>query len=912
MTARLYLGGSRQITRGKQRNTLTCALCRQWRTDIQACPATSYKIPHLIINNAHYSVPFEVATQFALHYSNVSATTQYPPHLHATLNARLEALNFLSTNTESYNLPFKIYELKLALSKCGNTSVGPDQLAYPFFKNLTEPGLLNLLFGFNQIWTAGSFPDSWKESIMIPILKPSKLPTDPASYRPISLSSCASKILEKMVNGRLRTYIDTNQLLSPYQTGFRPGHSTADGLARLIDTAQKSLQIREVTVALFLDLKAAFDKVHHSALLIKLHQLGIRGRLATYIQNFLTQRRFSVRCGKTLSPLHDQEHGVPQGCVISPTLFQILINDIGDNLSNVSPHIQYTLYADDIAIWYSHPSVDFANGKIQRALNQISRWCSRWGLQISPAKSATLIFSHRTKLQPATPLNVQGENIPLVQTYKFLGITLDCTLSFKHHILDIKKRCSRRLNILKCIAGRDWGADRSTLLRLYTSLIRPILDYNAFLFDTISDTHVSSLEAVQNAALRIATGALRTTPTVNLHAETNIPPLQFRRKYLLLRFYLRTLSRPMKPIFKHIEHLPGNQCYTMAQRKHPSLAMSIQNAIDLFHFPPIPIMSVPGLRPYWTRHAPTVEYLFTDNKSSLIPAEIHELFNTYLHKHNNYFFIYTDGSRNNDRAGAAFYCRSLTRSRRLSDYYSIYSAELSAILSALVYITHKRIPRSIICSDSKSSLQALSSFHNSSHPLIDKILTLLNNIPGLEIKFLWIPGHADILGNTHADKAAKHSLLLPENNAVLCPVSDGLNVLHDKFRRFLQRDWDITNHYYFHPIKPKLGHWSSSFQNTRLKEIILARLRLGHTKLTHSHLIENRRPSQCHRCRVPYTIPHFLFVCPLYHDQRQNIIRHVTANRLPLTLPLTLGDSNPDLLALLFAFLHETRLENFI
>ena len=197
-------------------------------------------------------------------------------------------------------------------------------MAYTFFKNLSESGLINFLTALNQLWKEGTFlyPGALAVSTLIPILKNNKPPSDPGSYRPISLSSCASKIFERMVNSRIRVYLESNQKLTLYQNGFRPGRSTADNLIHIIDSAQRGFQQKQVTVALFLDLKAAFDKVHHSSLLIKLHEIGVRGRLAaTFIKNFLNNRTFSVRCGKDFSERTAQENGVPQGSPLSPTLF---------------------------------------------------------------------------------------------------------------------------------------------------------------------------------------------------------------------------------------------------------------------------------------------------------------------------------------------------------------------------------------------------------------------------------------------------------------------------------------------------------------------------------------------------------------------------------------------------------------
>ena len=295
---------------------------------------------------------------------------------------------------------------------------------------------------------------------------------------------------------------------------------------------------------------------------------------------------------------------------------------------------------------------------------------------------------------------------------------------------------------------------------------------------------------------------------------------------------------------------------------------------------------------------------------------MHARFAEIKHNHADYTFIYTDGSRRDGHTGAAYTLNDGYGSRRLSDFHSVYTAELIAIYSAIRHVLRHKIHRSIICTDSISSLQALSSIHNSSHPIVSQIrvlVTSLSSLPGNYIlKFFWIPGHCGIQGNETADRLAKESLLFPARNDLDCPVNDVLNKLHENFRSFLQFDWNTVNHFHLHRIKPTLGHWPSAHQNTRLKEILLARLRLGHTKITHSHIIEQRPPSSCHRCRTRYTIQHFLLECPLYNVQRQRIVRHVTANRLPLTLQTLLGDSDPDLLELLFEFLHTTKLEIFI
>ena len=869
-----------------------------------------FKIPHLIINDTHHSTPLDVATQFAAHYARVSAHNNYPQQLHDTLNTTLTTCHFQSDNTEHYNHLFTLYELQLAISKCGNTSIGPDQMAYPFFKNLSESGLINFLTALNQLWKEGTFPLSWSSSTLIPILKNNKPPSDPASYRPISLSSCASKIFERMVNSRIRVYLESNQKLTLYQNGFRPGRSTADNLIHIIDSAQRGFQQKQVTVALFLDLKAAFDKVHHSSLLIKLHEIGVRGRLATFIKNFLNNRTFSVRCGKDFSERTAQENGVPQGSPLSPTLFLILINDVFSDMSSISPQIKYSLYADDLAVWFSHACVDTANLYIQQALNSIQRWCCRWGVQISPAKSASLVFSQRPRHNtPHIPLNLNGENIPQVNNFKYLGLTLDRRLTFNAHIADLKQRCSRRINILKCIAGREWGADRRTLLHLYTTLIRPILDFNAFLFGNISQTQSNKLESIQNSALRVAIGALRTTPIKNLNIETNIPPLVRRREYQLLRYLARSAARPETNSFS-IMSQPVPDELTDRQFKFPTINIRIKKLLNEYKVPFPHIMRCPPLQAFWMNTPIETTLLFSDPKATLIPEDIINMFNQFKSEHQDSSFVYTDGSRADNRTGSAFLVDGYHQSSRLPDFFSVFSAELQAIASALQYIDGSNLNHSkvVICTDSKSAVCALAAQHNSAHPIIDQIRKLINN-SNKDIEILWIPGHCGIPGNEKVDKCAKEILRDQPQNDIPCPASDYLNHLHSSFRATLQLVWDLNPHYHLHQIKPRMGHWPSSNRNTKLQEIILARLRVGHTSLTHYHIFEHSPPPICHRCGCRYTIDHFLLRCPVYDSARHPLIRYTATNRLPLTLSVLLGDSYPDLLDLLFVFLHETKLE---
>ena len=869
----------------------------------------SFKIPHLQINNTHYLVPLDVATQFALHYTNISSSQQYTHSLTTSLDNQLTHLSFHSNNTEKYNSLFSEHELQIALAKCGNTSVGPDQVAYQFLKNLPASGLETLLATINSLWESNSYPPSWRESIVIPILKPSKPPSDPANYRPISLTSCASKLMERMINGRIRAYLESNELLTHYQNGFRPGRSTSDSLAYLIDSIQKGFQFDDYTIAVFLDFKNAFDKVHKSAILIKLHSMGLRGRTAHFIQGFLSNRTIRVRCGNTYSPSFTQDHGLPQGSVISPTLFLIMINDI---LTNSSQHIKYSLYADDVALWCTHNNLIEGIKLIQHTLQHIENWCTKWGLVLSPSKSVAMIFAPKEPNFHHPNLHINNAPLKYVKNYKYLGITLDTTLNFSKHFEDIKQRCTRRLNILKCIAGREWGADRRTLSRLYTSLIRPILDYNGFLYDDIAGRGIDSLQIIQNAAIRIILGAMRTSNIDTLHIEADLPTLDRRRKYLLLRYFIRSSARPKGLSHQILTTQHQTETPSARERRFPLISFRLQKLINHFQINIPPILPIPPLTSMWLDPVPNIDFLFTSNKKITSLQEIAQLFLEYQDKHRNHFFFFTDGSVADGKTGAGVFSQTYQNASRLHDIYSIYSAELSAILHAINYIRKKNIIHAIICTDSLSSLMAISNRKQVDHHivyLIKKNLIKLHR-RGFHIRILWVPGHSGIKGNDQADQLAKDSLALPARNHIRCTHQDVASLVQSALTKLRQFDWDTFPHYHAHPIHPKIGLFKSANQNTRLKETVIARLRIGHCILTHAHLYHNEPPPTCPHCTPPtkLTIAHFLFHCTQFDLPRQHIIHYTNTHNIPLDLPTLLGDNHPELLDILFEFLKESNL----
>ena len=414
---------------------------------------------------APISDPHEAVNAIAEQIAHNSSNHNYRPGFIASSHRFVIPLEtFHSTDEEDYNKAFSVQELQAAIVASGSTSVGPDQLHYDFFRHLPESTLLQILQAFNSLWQQHTFPESWHESIIIALQKPGKDRTDPNNYRPIALTSCLGKLLERMVGKRLTSTLETRHLISKFQCGFRPNHSPIDHLVRLETDIRQGFKNKQHTVVIFLDIKKAYDMVYKPALIQKIHKLGFRGHMAYYLCNFLSgTRRVRVRLRSIYSAFHDLQNGLPQGSCLSPILFNIFIDDLFDDLPL---QIRYSLFADDAALWCTNADCDISVSRLQTGLSRLENWSRMNGLSFSAEKSASMVFSRHTSTKPSVHLHIYNTHIPYVHYFKFLGIVFDRNLSMARHVKYIQAKCSSRLNLFRCLTSSECGADRVTLLRL--------------------------------------------------------------------------------------------------------------------------------------------------------------------------------------------------------------------------------------------------------------------------------------------------------------------------------------------------------------------------------------------------------------------------------------------------------------
>ena len=191
---------------------------------------------------------------------------------------------------------------------------------------------------FNRIWEQGTFPESWTKATIIPIPKPNKDHTNPTNYRPIALTSCLCKTMERIINNRLNFYLESNNIISENQSGFRKNRSMTDQLVRLESCIRNAFIIEK-----------AYDTTWKHGILKDIHKIGLKGNVPKFFSNFLSNRCFRVKVGSSFSDVYEQEQGVPQGSILSPTLFNIKINNI---IKCLDDDVNCSLYVDDFLICY--------------------------------------------------------------------------------------------------------------------------------------------------------------------------------------------------------------------------------------------------------------------------------------------------------------------------------------------------------------------------------------------------------------------------------------------------------------------------------------------------------------------------------------------------------------------------------
>ena len=496
------------------------------------------KVTNLVMENGNIAATNKLkADTFAESLGKIHQTYYDPNN---DLNTETEARNFLSahkvvfkpleqakqeTEDKHYMLrEINVFEITKTLQKCRNRSApGEDQISYLILKNLDRENLSNIALIYNSCLKTGYFPNAWKQAKVVMLPKPGKDLTKPTSYRPISLLPAMGKIFERIVASRLSAFLEKVDYFDENQAGFRKKRSTVDQLFKLSQSVSTALKKHKKAVGVFLDVEKAFDAVWLEGLKYKLGrpEIGIPTKMIRLLSSFLTNRRLRVHQNSAISSKIELKAGTPQGSALSSLLFIFYVNDT----PKPPPGVLISKFADDMAAWTIQKQEKRAEKLIQKHLDSLSEWCNKWKIKLNPSKTQVGLFTNSNNTKEIT-LNLGRVPLTVSNEIKFLGLTFDRKLTWRHHIDNVRHRMWLRINAIKAISGRNLGMQSKTLIHLYKMWIRPIALYGAPAYYSAAKTHINKIQVIQNSALRIALRRTRRTHIEDLHQEGSLTPLK--------------------------------------------------------------------------------------------------------------------------------------------------------------------------------------------------------------------------------------------------------------------------------------------------------------------------------------------------------------------------------------------------
>lgn len=813
--------------------------------------------------------------------------------------------------------PISMEELRLALDNSKIRSApGLDRIDFRIFRHLPHVCLTHLLGLFNRVLNSGVFPVDWKQSLIVFIPK-----SDGLNVRPISITSCILRTMERILYYRLKWYLEVNRIIPDIQFGFRSSKSCIDNVVILCNNIHSAF-INSYTIGVFLDISGAFDNIIPSILIKELELIGLPAKLRRFYENLIFFRDiYMVKEGNINETPDKSCKGTPQGSATSPILFNIYLRSIQ---KCVLKGVQMLQYADDLVVFVSGRDLDQIVHLLQTSICRINNYFNDLGLELAPSKSQYIIF-HRKKSPgvPSDNLNVDGINIPRSYSVRFLGITLDERLSGRFHLENVIRRGRGIISIIASLASTKWGAHPSLLLNIYRSVFRGIIEYGSQIFKLKGNkSKFLILQRLQYAAIRKALGYRNSTPINILLHEAKEFPILIRFKYINLKYIYKSFSINNNPVVNSINKINFNSNSRIkiikahkniplfsffVVHKYISKIINKTSFLSAFFY---------GFKAYIFR--PDYVNLNLPIVAETSAVEANQMFLSAIREFSNdATLFYTDGSKlsMDDPAGVGIYSPTLNIKvcLKLTVDTSVYSAEAWAILQVLFIILRRNLFNSVIFSDSKSVLDAIYSCNiDHRNYLISFIKYKICEIYscGYALTLVWIPSHKGIDGNERADRIAKEAVCNGFRCQFKVPYTDFLYAIKERMYKsyisfmdgsFRNKGIKYAQNYYNHKRKP----WFSESGLSRSEIVLINHIRSNHYNLNHSLFRKGYTRSGACPCGDPcQDVNHVIFYCPLTRAKAVNLFKYFKT-KFPLSpidiFPL-LTDPPVKLCRLLLAF----------
>jgi hypothetical protein len=452
--------------------------------------------------------------------------------------------------------------------------------------------------------STGVVPSQLKIAKVIPIFKSG----DQAAldnYRPISLLSNFSKILEKVVGNRLTSYLENNELLSPSQFGFRKGRSTMHPLVHFMNTVSTALNKKHHSIAIFCDLRKAFDTVDHEILLKKLKKMGVGGVELEWFRNYLCDRKQFVFIDGNCSPLLSILLGVPQGSILGPLLFLIYINDLP-----LASELLSSLFADDTMLLKSGPNIEELTTLVNTEFQKVVQYFRANKLALHPNKTQFLLFTHSLAAKENPPeIYINNNDVGMqdpsklilipninvkspVPAVKFLGIFIDPALNFKYHIEKMTRKLATALFFMRNAKN---FLNMEALRSLYYSIFHSVIVYGIHVWSSTANSNLHGIILKQKAAVRTICGSRYNDHTEPLFKLQKILPIEYLLDFFALQFMQHYQQGFLPSIFDDTwppASLRRDEDFHMNLRNNDDLAvpfarLNLTERQPLTHFPKV-------------------------------------------------------------------------------------------------------------------------------------------------------------------------------------------------------------------------------------------------------------------------------------------------------------------------------------
>ena len=770
----------------------------------------NHKIPPLSADSnpdVVASTPAEKATMFRdtffpnFRHSSPAAAgrNEYPPHSfpHVT---KQELHRVISS------LPVK-------------SATGGDHISNTMAQHLWLACPAALLHLCNSILRVGYHPTAWKEARIHAIPKPGRASyLDPKAYRPISLLSCMSKILERVMATRLSYLLEANGSLPDEHHGFRTNRNTVGAFQALLGNIREAWASKEKVSALFIDFKGAFDRVPHEKVLGRLRHMGIPEYLIGWTASFLHGRAARISVEGHLSAIFYMDIGLPQGSPMSSILFivfnsslLVLIKELGAFTAG---------FADDISAWVRGPSLEHNSRCLTAVGSGMVEWSSDNGQLLESSKTIAIHFTREQRPLVDQPwLILDGTTVKPARSGRYLGLVLDNKLGWSAHC---KSRVGLAVTIglgTRLLYKRCQGVSMNRLREIFVGKLWSILTYGIEVWgDNLPLQQLSQLSGCYRKELIKLTGAMSTTPLHSLEIEMRLPSFH---EYVRLRQEISTLE--------------DNR-----------------------------ILFAP-----WEDRLPNVEFIIPPTKD-----EAYLTASSQMGKFDICYF--PDGSVMEERSAYGIYvatkCQSWEHGARLEDDTSIFICEKEGLLRSLELAVMHDLNTAIF-SDCRSLTQFAQKLQERRGIHMEERLVAISRLLSRRkstISIFWIPGHWGIHGNEEADRIAKNMLHSQEIVPMEYSRHNMAALLKSKLSRSILQTPRLRSHRPTQPDDPEPIYSCSD----RSRQQIALWLRTGHSPLqAHMHRVGRADDPFCPHCpSTPEGRRHFLLECPAFETERTQYI----------------------------------------